>query len=333
MAPELRRDPIVNRWVIISTDRAKRPMTPWIQPKTAHGAFCPFCEGNESATPPETLSYRPNGSLPDGPGWTLRAVDNKFPALKGKGPVTTQGDDLFQSVTGVGKHEVIIETPLHDEALADLPERRVADLFESARRRIIEYKKDERLLCVQFFKNHGYSAGASLEHSHSQLIAMPVISKQLSEKLAGARRKYDEAGICVYCDIMNRELENKERVIEENRDFVAIAPFAPRFSFETWILPKKHGPSFEMADPETTQTLARMYKSMVMRINSILGRPPYNMTMHTAPFGMENGPSFHWHIEMWPVTGKVAGFEWGSGFHINSMPPEQAAETMRKVKL
>ncbi len=308
-------------------------MTPWTKPEQTEEFFCPFCGGNEDSTPKETFAVRPDKTKPDARGWSLRVVPNKFPALISKGEVIRSENGLFLSVSGVGEHEVLIETACHSESLADLPAERVADLFRAVKLRTLKFKSDKKNLCVQFFKNHGMAAGASLEHSHSQIIAMPVISKQLKEQLDGAKSRFKELGRCVYCEIMEAELKTGARVISENLDFVAIAPFAPRFAYETMILPKNHSARYEETSNDTLASLARIYKDISFRINSLLNNPPYNMTIHTAPLNNnQHDKSFHWHMEIWPVTTRVAGFEWGSGFHINSVSPEKAATAMREVQ-
>lgn len=331
--PEIRKDPIVDRWVIISEERAARPMARWAreEEKVEDEAFCPFCEGNEASTPPETLAFRDDGSAADGPGWRLRVVPNKFPALKWGGNVNRHEDDVYRKVSGVGIHEVIIETPDHAEKLADMPPERVAELFDAVRERALDFKRDDRLSCFQFFKNHGPEAGASLGHSHSQIIAMPVVSKYLKEELDGAARRYEDLGKCVYCEIIRRELELGARVVVENNDFLAIAPYAPRFAYETWLLPKRHETHFEDISTERGRPLAQALLEVLKRMNALLDNPPYNMMMHTAPFNFNGNHGFHWHIELMPVLTRVAGFEWGSGFHINPTTPEEAAKALREV--
>lgn len=330
--PQLRRDPIVDRWIIISPDRANRPFSLWAKQEKNGGAYCPFCEGNEHSTPKETFAIRKSGFGSNGVGWTLRVTPNKFPALEWDGIVETSDDGIYRTVSGVGAHEVIIETPRHDEDLADLDVERVADLFKVVRLRCLEFKKDDRLQCIQFFKNHGAQAGASLEHSHSQIIAMPVVSKLIQEELSGAERRFAEINTCVFCEIIKKEIAEGVRMIAENRDFVAIAPFAPRFAYESWILPKEHCPYYEDADDAHAMSLAEIYKDVLGGINKLLDNPPYNMTLHTAPFnGGKQNKEYHWFVKTWPVTTNVAGFEWGSGFYINTVAPERAAEQMRNI--
>jgi UDPglucose--hexose-1-phosphate uridylyltransferase len=241
--PELRKDPVTGRWVIIAVDRSMRPSDfarEHVIPKG--GRFCPFCPGNELKTPPEILAYRPNGG-PNEPGWTLRVVANKFPALRVEGDLNRQGEGLYDKMSGVGAHEVIIETPDHNLTLGDLSEKQIEDVFWAFRDRVLDLKKDARLIYILIFKNHGEAAGASLEHTHSQLIALPVVPKRVREEMDGAKRYYDYKERCIYCDIVRQESDTGHRVILESDFFIAAAPYASRFPFETWIFPKKHSSS------------------------------------------------------------------------------------------
>jgi UDPglucose--hexose-1-phosphate uridylyltransferase len=208
--PELRKDPIVGRWVIISTDRAKRPTDFLREGMKAKGGFCPFCYGNESKTPPEILAYRPstNGGAPqkDSPGWTTRVVPNKFPALGIEGTLNKQAEGMFDKMNGIGAHEVVIETPDHAATLASLPSKRIEDLLWAFRDRILDLKKDRRFKYILLFKNHGEAAGASLEHSHSQLIALPILPIYVTEELQGSKQYYIYKERCVFCDIGRKRI-------------------------------------------------------------------------------------------------------------------------------
>jgi UDPglucose--hexose-1-phosphate uridylyltransferase len=330
--PELRKDPITNRWVIISTDRAKRP-TDFVREKvTIRGSgFCPFCPGNELKTPPEIIAYRPDGSSRNQPGWTLRVVPNKFPALGIEGILNRQGEGLYDKMSGIGAHEVIIETTDHQLILASMPVRRVEDVIWSYRDRILDLKKDRRFRYILIFKNHGEAAGASLEHTHSQLIALPVVPKRVREEVDSAREYYNFKERCVFCDILRQETEASIRVIAENSDFVALAPFAPRFPFETCILPKVHQSAFEESQKHEYENLARILKEMLMRLDKVLDSPAYNYIIHTSPLTETNNDHYHWHVEIMPKLTKVAGFEWGTGMYINPTPPEEATRFLREA--
>jgi UDPglucose--hexose-1-phosphate uridylyltransferase len=331
---ELRRDPITGRWVIISTDRQKRPNDFRIERTTTIGrAHCPFCPGRESLTPPEVLSARQNGSQPNTPGWDVRVVPNKFPALKVEGALDRRGDGMFDRMNGLGAHEVIIETPDHDRTMAAMSEQEIERVLWAYRERILDLKRDARLKHVLIFKNRGYAAGATLDHPHSQLIALPIVPEFVREELDGARRHFEAKERCVFCDIIHQEMHEGARVIQENADVVAMAPYAPRFAFETWFLPKRHGASFEEAPLHVTQSLARVLKGTLQRLDRALETPPFNLIVHTAPFVEGVSDHYHWHLELMPKLTRVAGFEWGTGFYINPTPPEEAAKVLRSVQL
>src|SRR5216117_3932085 len=327
--PELRKDPVVGRWVIIATDRARRPSDFVADPVRPRVSACAFCEGHEAQTPPEILAERRPGREPNGPGWTYRVVPNKFPALRIEGDLEPSGEGLFDKMTGVGAHEVVIETPDHGASLATLPVDAVADVLLAFRERVLDLKKDPRLEYVLVFKNHGEAAGASLGHPHSQLIATPIIPVMVAEELAGAARYYELKERCVWCDILRQERRGGRRAIVEAGGFVALAPFAPRFPFETWILPAVHRAGFDESGVDELRGLAGLLGDFLRRLDRVLGEPPFNFMLHTAPLRGSELESFHWHLEVIPKLTRVAGFEWGSGFFINPVPPEDAAAALR----
>lgn len=267
--------------------------------------------------------------MPNAPGWRLRCVPNKFPALRVEGEIDRQGEGLYDMMNGVGAHEVIIETPDHFSSLADLSEKQVEELFWAFRDRTLDLKRDERLRYILLFKNHGEAAGATLEHTHSQLIALPVVPRQVQEEMDGARRYFDFKERCIYCDIGRQEAASGQRVVIETDHVLAIQPYAPRFPFETWILPRRHGSHFEAADHGLLQNLAWVVRSVLRKIDRVLEKPAYNLVLHTAPVQDSPMAHYHWHIEIIPRLTKAAGFEWGAGFHINPTPPEEAAQFLR----
>lgn len=332
--PELRKDPILDRWVIISTDRQKRP-TDFFLPEVSQreGGFCPFCEGNEDKTPNEIYARGKEGRKPNEPGWSLRVVPNRFPALTIEGDLKKEGEGLYDKITGVGAHEVIIETPDHKETLASMSVGKFVEVLEAYRARICDLKRDTRFKYVLVFKNHGMAAGASLEHSHSQLIALPIIPKRVGEELEGSKRHFNYKERCIYCDIIHQEISQKIRIVLENAHFIVLSPFAPKSPFETWILPKKHLASYENLPSDQMDSLARIFSETLKRLDKVLGSHPYNFILHTSPFGMENVEYYHWHFEIMPKLTKTAGFEWGSGFYINPTSPEEAAEFLREARI
>jgi len=253
-------------------------------------------------------------------------VPNMFPA------VTLMAHDAPTSGgLAVGAHEVIVETPEHAATLATLSDRAVEDVLWAYRDRMLDLKNDKRFRYVLIFKNHGEAAGASIEHTHSQLIALPIVPKQVREEVDSCWHYYHEKERCIFCDIIRQEQDTGVRVIGENEHFISLAPYAPRFPFEMWILPKQHGSSFENNQSSVYSALARMTKDTLMRLDAVLDRPAYNLMIHTSPIGEEINDHYHWHIEIIPKLTKVAGFEWGTGFYINPTPPEESARFLREA--
>jgi UDPglucose--hexose-1-phosphate uridylyltransferase len=331
---ELRKDPVTGRWVIISTDRQKRPNDFRFERAAIIGReHCPFCPGHEAMTPPEIVSYRQNGGPPNTPGWDVRVVPNKFPALQVEGTLDREGDGMFDRMNGIGAHEVIIETPDHDRSLALMSEPEIERVLWAFRERMLDLKQDHRLRYILVFKNQGAAAGATLEHPHSQLIALPIVPDFVREEIDGARRHYEVKERCVFCDIIHQDLRDGRRVIQESADVIALAPYAPRFAFETWLLPKRHGARFEEAARHEYESLARLLKAVLQRLDRALESPPLNLIVHTSPFSENVANEYHWHIEIMPKQTRVAGFEWGTGFYINPTSPEEAAKVLRAVRL
>ncbi|NDY42165.1 galactose-1-phosphate uridylyltransferase [Dissulfurirhabdus thermomarina] len=331
--PEFRRDPIIGRWVIIAKERGKRPSDFVIQPERRVGGFCPLCQGNENTTPPEVLAYGPPGRVPNTPGWTVRVVPNKFPALVIEGDLDKQGEGIYDKMNGIGAHEVIVETPDHDQTLAGMPHDHVVQIFHAYRDRMVDLERDQRFRYIMVFKNFGRAAGASLEHSHSQLIALPVVPHRMQEEINGTRKYYDYKERCVYCDIIRQERSQNVRVVCENEGFIAICPYAPLAPFETWVLPKRHASSFPSLDEPGFQALTGVFLETMRRLDRALPRVPYNYMLHTAPLRTPPMEHYHWHIEIVPKLTMIAGFEWGTGFYINPTPPEEAARYLREMEI
>jgi UDPglucose--hexose-1-phosphate uridylyltransferase len=332
--PEMRRDPVNGRWVIIAPDRADRPHDiDHPSPVEGKGPACPFCEGNEAETPPEIAAIRPDGSPADGPGWQARLVPNRYPALCLSGEAEEGGTRLTRQMSAVGSHEVLIETPAHEQNMAGMDPGHIALMLLLCRDRMGELLADRRIRHVMLFKNHGAKAGASLSHSHSQLIALPVAPKHVLEELAGAARHHQETGRCIYCDMIEEEEQDGERVVERTEQFTALAAFAPRKPYETWIIPRRHSARFELAKDDEINGLAILLKDLLTRMNVLLDNPPFNLVLHTAPLGDGHTESYHWHLELLPEFTWIAGFEWGAGIYISHVSPETTAARLRSVKI
>jgi len=340
--PELRKDPIIGRWVIVATERAKRPdqfsskgaETPAVDKP------CPFCEGNESQTPPEICAFRPNYTSANSPGWDLRVVPSIAPFLKIEGDLDRRGRGLYDIMSGVGAHEIIIETSQHIANMADLSDEQISKVISCYINRLVDLEKDHRLKYGLIFKNYGWTAGGGrIQHSRSQLIATPVNPKRVKEELVGSRDYYNYHERCVFCDLIKQELNSKDRLILDIDGFIAIAPFAARFPFEVWILPKKHSADFVNLEPGQRLDLARIMKRVLAKMKKGLNDPPYNYVIHTAPFRRAKSgywksvdSDYHWHIEIMPRLTRMAGFEWGTGFYICPLAPEDAAKFLREVE-
>jgi UDPglucose--hexose-1-phosphate uridylyltransferase len=331
--PELRKDPIVGRWVIFSTERSRRPSDFGHEAPPQRTDACAFCPGHEEKTPGEVWAYRTQSSVPNAPDWQVRVVPNRYPALRLEGALDAQTDGLFERMNGIGVHEVIIETPDHQASLATLPVRHVEAVLRAFRDRTLALMRDGRFRSLQIFKNHGAAAGASLQHPHSQLIALPIVPKRLQEELAGGERYYREHGGCIFCAMIQQEIGAQRRLVLENDEFVALTPFASRFPFELCILPKAHGAAFERSRQEGYGLLAAILREALQRTHNLLQDPPYNFMLHSAPWSEACDRYYHWHLEITPRLTGVAGFEWGTGFYINPTLPEDAACLLRQVPM
>ena len=330
---QLRRDPITGRRIIVNISDAKKPEEFDLKPQVKRSGTCPFCPGNEKMTPPEIESVREVNTPPDTPGWSVRVVSNKFPALRIEGDLDKRGIGLYDMTNGVGAHEVIIENPDHNRELCDLTDHEVEKVIWAYRNRSLDLKGDKRFKYILIFKNYGASAGATLEHPHSQLIALPIIPKRVGEELRWAERYYEYRGRCVFCDMIHQEIEERERIIAENKSFIAFAPFVSRFPFEFSIFPKIHGAEFSYIQKEEVVDLARILKETLLRMKLALKDTSYNFIIHTSPIDYREEADYHWHIEVMPRLGRTAGFEWGTGFYLNQTPPEIAAWALREVSL
>ncbi len=329
--PELRKDPVIGRWVIISTDRGKRPSDYASVKEEKIEGFSPFAPGYEEMTPPEIFAIRPTNTQPNTPGWTLRVVPNKYPALKIEGQLNRRGEGIYDMMNGVGAHEVVIETPEPSKNLSELEVAAIQDVFRVFKDRILDLKKDIRLKYVMIFKNQGLAAGATLSHSHSQIIATPIIPKRVLEEIDGSKVYYNLKERCIFCDIIRQEMRDNIRIVYDEEHFVAIEPYAARFPFETWILPKEHFSHFETSDENRLRHLAITTKTVLSKLDIALQSPPYNFVLHSAPVQDQSMAHYHWHIEIMPKLQKIAGFEWGTGFHINPTSPEAAARYLKEI--
>lgn len=321
--PELRRDPVSGRWVIVSPERANRPLPH--QPARE----CPFCPGNESETPPEVFAIRSQKGLPNDPNWRLRVIPNRYPALTPNAAPGATARGLFRKKAGVGLHEVIIESRAHKISLTELDEEEVALAMGVYRERMALHRKWEDLEYALLFKNVGVEAGASIEHTHSQIIGTPILPGVIEQEARNIRRRWRERRECVFCEMVRLEAADGRRMVLATDPFVAFCPYASRFPLEVWIVPTAHGPDFDLLADSLVGPLGFFLRDVLVRIEREMGAPRYNVLFHTAPFRRGGDDSFHWHIEVMPRLGQAAGFEWGSGLHVNPLTPEEAAARLR----
>jgi len=332
--PQLRQDVVTGRWVAIATERAKRPssFTRAAAVAVPAGAQCPFCVGNEAMTPPEVLAYRPDGSQPNTPGWEVRVVPNLFPAFgPPDGELTPGTNGPYSTMNGVGAHEVIVNSPSHENDLAQMTVGEIAKVIRTWIDRYQTHSANRSIQYVLIINNHGKEAGASLEHPHTQLFGVPVIPLAIQEDLDGTRRYEEQHGRCVYCDIIAYECRSGDRVVYENEHFLVFAPFASRTPFETQIIPKRHEVNFADMTAAEQVAFADALHQLTGRIGNGLNNPPFNFYIHSAPCHLAKGTTYHWHVELLPKLAIAAGFELGSGIMINVATPEAAAEFLRGV--
>jgi UDPglucose--hexose-1-phosphate uridylyltransferase len=333
MPSELRKDPLSQRWVIIAAERAKRLSDFELEGAPDAPLFDPFIPGNEDKTPPEITAYRKPGTAANAPGWRVRVMPNKFPVLGIEGNLNPRGDGIYDHMHGIGAHEVIVDTPKSVRSITALSDVEVQDIIWMYRDRLTDLRKDSRLKYGMVCKNVGSAAGATVYHSHSQLIVTPIVPRAITQKIDACTDFFNYRGRCLICDMVAQELEQGRRIVLDSEHFVAFEPYAPRTPFETWIIPKNHATHFEDIRHPECEDLAFTLRRTVALLEKGLGPLAYNYMFFTAPFDCGPLPHFHWHIEIIPRMTKLAGFEWGTGFYINPVPPEDAADFLRGLKL
>ena len=335
--PVIRQDPATRLWSIIATERAKRPHDFVRNHKASpdvpsYDKDCPFCAGNEAMTPSTVFEV----AAPEGGGrasWAVRVVPNKFPALmtpEGEGDTTRRViGRLYLEMDGVGRHEVVIESPDHSKTIATLSDSEVSMVVRTYRDRFLELDKSPWNQLIIVFRNQGEQAGTSLAHPHSQIIGTPIVPEEIRRRLDESQRYYDDRGTCVYCDILDYELAEKTRIVGSNSGFVALCPFASSVPFEVWIVPRRHASSFGVLSDDEIPLLGTILRNILRRLHDLLGNPDYNYVVRSAPHHSAGEPHFHWYLEILPRLTTRAGFEIGSGININVVVPEDAAEQLR----
>jgi UDPglucose--hexose-1-phosphate uridylyltransferase len=331
--PQLRKDPILKQWVIISPERSKRPLDFKLQPiQTGDPQKCPFCEGNEKMTPEETMAFRKAGTGANTPGWWVRIFPDRSAILQASGDIGREGAGMFDLMNAFGIHEVVVDVPLHEQKLHTVPLEQVREVIWAFKQRLLEIKKNPRFKHFMLVKNSGEGV-TNIYHSHAHIIATPIIPKRIEEEIDGAREYFHYHDRCIFCDILRQEAEQEVRVVYSDSHFMVFCPFASRFPFEMYIVPRNHQPFFENIDKEYVSGFASAMQIALKRLQTLIPGLPYNFILHTSPISDSYRDFFHWHLEIIPKLTQVAGFEWGSGFYINPTPPEDAAKLLREVTL
>jgi UDPglucose--hexose-1-phosphate uridylyltransferase len=329
--PQLRKDPLSDRWVILAEGREERPNEFERRGLRRSGLRCPFCAGNESDTPPAIVTYGPaDGDHAGGDGpWSVRVVPNKYPALVPHGRTEPVRNGLYEQSDAVGGHEVIVESPRHVSSLSELTLEEASLLMRAYRDRLRVLRSETQYRYALIFKNVGPEAGASLEHAHSQLVATPMVPIEVQQELNGAQRLFTEHRQCFFCQVIAEETDPGPRRAALSPRFIAVCPFASRMPYELWVLPRQHASHFEDQSGAELAELAQFLQRIITKLESLHGNLAYNYFLHTAPLGSPPLEHYHWHLEVFPRLATTAGFEWGAGYFINPVPPEQAAAILR----
>ncbi len=340
---ELRWDPLRDNWVIMTLRQGRWPLDFSCPPEVLTTRACPFCAGNESRTPPEILAYRPGGSAPNQPGWQVRVIPNRFPALRIEGELESRAEGLYDCMNGIGAHEVIIETPEHGATLADMSEDQITEVLKVYRSRMLDLRNDSRFRYLFICKNHGVGAASHIPHSHSQLIAVPVLPPMVATELRTSREHYERKQRCLHCDLIRQEQGAASRVVSDDGSYIVYAPYAAKFPFGVMIAPVAHHHDFTQQNDVQMRQLAGVLRDTLRRMRAVLRDPPFSFVLHSSPpmhlrWGRQDewmalSNYFHWHIELAPKLTRSTGFDWGSGFHINPTPPEEAADFLRRADL
>jgi len=328
---ELRQNLVTKEWYVIATERARRPedfiRTRPRRPDKPFVGNCPFCPGNESETPPALQEVRVGGC------WSLRVVPNKYSAFSSDGTCKRRFEGLYREMSGVGIHEVIIETPIHNQPIPLMPARQVERIVKVYRDRYREALRDDRMELVIIFKNYGPSAGCSLEHPHSQLIATPLVPTHIRYRTEEARKYYDDNGLCVFCEMIRQEEEEGSRMVSTNKDFVAFVPYASGAPFEMWIMPRRHHASYSEITSTQLKNFASILQDVLSRLYYGLKDPDYNFVIRSTPKDEIHSAAFHWYLKLLPKLAEPAGFELGTGMYVNTTLPEENAEFLRNITL
>jgi UDPglucose--hexose-1-phosphate uridylyltransferase len=313
---ELRQNLLTGQWVILAENRGARPQDVVLQQILRDAADCPFCSGHEDRTPHEVFAIRESCSRRDASGWQVRVVPNKYPALEAK----------------QGGHEIVVESPQHLASITGLSDAQFADVLETYRHRLAAFHRSGQYHSAILFKNGGPTAGATLAHVHSQLLAAAA-PEALDQTRAEAFKRAAAEKTCPLCRMLKDETGERTRVVAQSKNFTAFCPNASRFAYETWIVPHQHLRHFDEIEEDEVAELAELFRALLVKLEAIVKLPAYNYIVHTAPFDTSGAEHYHWHIEILPRIANLAGFELGTGTFINTVSPDKAAESLRAAPL
>lgn len=321
---ELRKEPISRRWILIAPERRHNEG----KTEVSDEKVCPFCKGNEEMTPREIERLRWTSKKDS--DWDLRIIPDKFALLKKGNNLGRKGLGFYDVMNSVGHHELVIETPKHGETWWDYDKTRMCRILQAYRDRFLKFKKERNLMHTVVVKSHGIRADHSM-HSHSHMLGLPFVVKRVEEEVRNAEEYYRMKDRCIYCDIISEEINVGVRMVYENNDYVVFTPFASRFQFEVWIIPKIHQADYLQVSNEAISNLADAFSILFKKINDQLKNPPFSIVLHTSPMKLSDTEFYHWHWELKPTSLDMAGFEWATGLYMNKFLPEEAAYILRRA--
>lgn len=325
---ELRREPVLRRWVAISTS-----------PSKGKKESCPFCPGSEGSTPPETFVLRETGSRENGPGWWVRVVPNQYPLFRLEGGLGKRAEGMYDMMNNFGAHEVVIETPEHLQTWPEMELGQLERILQAYCQRSLSLRGDNRFRQILITKHHwgpkhhwDPTLEHLLHHPHSHIVAMPFIPARIEDEIRGLLEYQQRKERCIYCDIISQELRAQKRVILETDHFLTFAPYASRYPYETWVIPKGHFPDFAMLSGSQVADLSQVLRTIYTKMQKAFEEAMISMVLHTTPLQDFYREEYHWHIELRVRLARPMGFEWGTGFFINYVAPEEAASLLRDIQ-
>jgi UDPglucose--hexose-1-phosphate uridylyltransferase len=334
---ELRKDPLLGRWVAV-LNKSMSPSEYLLTPQEQTETGCMFCYGRENEAPNEIMSVKASGADAAGRKWATRVISDRTPIFQVEGDLGRRGDGMYDKMNSIGASEIIIESPDHNTAPEDIGLDQMTKVIMTYRDRMADLEKDPRLRYTLIYKNSGADAGAVYSHPIAHLVSTPVIPKRVKEELDNAKQYFAYKERCIFCDIMREEMRVGSRVILETRNFLAFCPYASKFPFEIWIIPKRHNCAFQDIRPDEMEDAALILSATLKKLRTLFKGVSFNYFIHSAPNRVPRkdhwhtlGEDFHWHLEIMPRFLKTSGFEWGSGFYILPTSPEDASKYLREV--